>query len=437
MKDVQLERNIIAGIFKDKSYIDDFVTETKPEYFTDQKCREVKEWVDKQYSKNNKISVIRASQSVDIQDIVDEEVILFEFDSWVETLHKYYVRRSIKERTKKINKIIKDPELEPDEYMSQAQELIFSATTDFDTDDGNVSFEQAMMESFQSYIEELEGGEVSGIKTGFPSVDNATGGLQDGHLTVIAGQTSMGKTSFVLKLTDNIMKEKKNVYFVSLEMKSKELSDRLLVMNSHISANDYNKRRLNEYQQEIIDDTRAGLTEYYDYLDINEKSGMTVDEIKSHCRKQSNKKGIDLIVVDYLQDIKLPGKKSTNKEVGDTVRELRHLAQELNVPVVLLSQLNRSVEGRPKLKHIRDSGETEETADEVWFVYRPDYNKNIQEQEDVRQEAELIHAKGRTSGVGVSHFYFYPEITLWRDAYFFDRADKERIKVIRKSNGLW
>jgi replicative DNA helicase len=437
LKDVQLERNIIAGVFKDKDNVDNFVNDTKPEYFTDDKCRQAKEWIDKQYSRNKTISVIKASEVVELNDIVYEDILIFEFDSWLESLHKYYVRRSIKNKTQEIYDLVKDPEKEVEEYMSEAQELIFSATIEFNNEDGNKNFEEAMMESYRNYITELENGEVSGIKTGFPSVDNTTGGLQNGHLTVIAGSTSMGKTALSLSLTDNLIKDDNNVYFVSLEMKAKELSDRMLVMNSKISASDYNKRRLNDTQQEILENTRSHMTKYYDYLDINEKRGMTVEEIKANCRKQYNKKNIDLIIIDYLQNIKLPNKRSTNKEVGEAVKNIRDFAGELNVPIILLSQLNRSVEGRPKLKHLRDSGEIEEASDEVWFVYRPDYNKNIAEQEEVRQEAELIHAKGRTSGIGVSNFYFYPEITLWRDAYWEDRGKKEPIKVIRRSNGLW
>ena len=158
---------------------------------------------------------------------------------------------------------------------------------------------------------------------------------------------------------------------------------------------------------------------------------MSVEDIKAIARKSYNQmEGYDVIFIDYLQRIKLPGKNSVNKETGQAVNQLRDLAGEMNVPLVLLSQLNRSVQGRPTLANLRDSGEIEEAADEVIFVYREDYDKEESEKEKYRQLAEMILAKGRTAGTGMFEMSFYPQITLWQDRRMEELGEEDKPEIL-------
>jgi len=438
MERQQLERNIISSVFSDNELFDDLVETARPDYFKDNISREIYKWMLKKYKAAEKISVISASGEldVDVMQVIDSNMPIFEFEGWLKQLNKLHTQSTLKASAKKIYELAGDESKSIDEYMAEAQEIVFKATSNFAESNDDFTLGDALMEAYQAYIEEKENGKVSGIKTGFPSVDNNVGGLHDGHLTMLAGSTSMGKSAFSLSLTNNLIKNGKKVHFVSLEMNSKELADRLLIMNSNVRANDYNKRKLNEVQEKALNSARSQMVDYEDNLVISEKRGLTVEEIKANCRKQFKKLDTDLIIIDYLQRIRLKGEKTVNKEVGSIANSIRDLAGELKVPIILLSQLNRSVQGRPKLKHLRDSGEIEEAADEVWFVYRPAYYKSIDEQkEDYRQEAELIHAKGRVSGVGKSHFYFYPDLTLWRDRYLEDSGKKHPISLLTYKKG--
>jgi replicative DNA helicase len=433
----KLERNIISAVFTDENLIDDLIEVATENHFTCKNARKVYEWVLNRYKNSESISLIKAKS--DLGDVVDnvifEEQMVFEFDDWLKELDVLHTRDILKKSAKKIHNLANKDGMTIEGYVSTAQEIIFSATSKFADDNEDYTLQEALMEAYTAYIEELETGKVNGIMTHFPSVDNNIGGLKEGHLTVIAGSTSMGKTAFGLSLVDKLIKHDTTTHFVTLEMNSKELVDRLLIMNSNVKAKEYNKRRLTKVQQKALDTARSKLSDYDKNLIISEKRGLSVEEIKANCRKMYKKYNTDVIIVDYLQRIRLKGDKSVNKEVGEIANSLKDLAGELNVPVILLSQLNRKVDGVPKLKHLRDSGEIEEAADEVWFVYRPSYNKDVAEQEEeYRQEARVIHAKGRTTGVGVSNFYFYKDLTLWVDAYTEDVKNERPRMLLTRHN---
>jgi len=132
--------------------------------------------------------------------------------------------------------------------------------------------------------------------------------------------------------------------------------------------------------------------------------------------KASRQYDLDLIVVDYLQMIRHEGVDNLANRVGDSVTQLRTLAGDLKTPLILLSQLNRKVDGRPSISHLRNSGMIEEVADEVWLLWRPEYEQEKKRQEPkVRQQAELIMGKGRTKGTGYVPLWWYPKLQTFRD----------------------
>lgn len=432
MERKQLERNIILAVFQNKDLVDDLIENCKASYFRDDVCRNTMQWIIRQYTKNKRISIVqlKSQTEIDIEKIIDEDMLIFEFEDWLKKLHTLHIRDSLKRSAKEIWELAQNEELTETEYTSKAQEIIFSATTEFDNAQTDFYLYEALTEAFESYVEEMELGKVNGVKTEFVSIDNNIGGLKPGHLTVLAGSTSMGKTAFALSMANNLIKEGQKVHFITLEMNAKELADRLIIMNSNVRGKDYNRRKLTNVQKKAIDAARNMLTKYEQNIIISEKRGLTVEEIKANARKHYKQLDTDIIVIDYLQRIRLKGDRSTNKEVGAIANSIKDLAGELKIPIILLSQLNRKVDGKPKLKHLRDSGEIEEAADEVWFVYRSDYTKDPDKRSE-RQEGEIIHSKGRTTGVGKSSFYFYPELTLWVDGWLEDEGKVESREILK------
>lgn len=414
MESKQLERNIISAVLADQEKLDGFIANTENEYFTDELCKNIRKYLAKKYMKDGEFSITKIAMKYDVEPLINNEQPFFDYDNWIKILEERYFRRKLMNASKNIHKLAKDEENQIDDVLHKSQEEIFSITNTNDVEEKIYTGEEALMATFDLFHEERENGKQSGTKTGFLTYDSKTGGLQKGHITVLAGQTSMGKTALALSIANNMLKEGKKILFISLEMNKTELIERLVVMNSNVKMRDYINRKINETQQKAINYAYNRM-DNFDWT-ISDKRGLTVEDIKAIARKTKNQSGkFDAIFVDYLQRIRLPGKGSVNKETGTAVNQLRDLAGELDVPLVLLSQLNRSVEGRPKMKNLRDSGEIEEAADEVLFVYRPDYFKEEEEKDKFRQEAEIILAKGRTAGTGKFKMSFYPNITLWQD----------------------
>lgn len=413
MEQKELERAIITSVLKDTNLIDDLVEKTTIEHFKDNISRQAYQWLYKRYQQNKKVSMARISRTdIKVEKLFGHSHTLKEFGELLDLLHKDYSKRKLQEGAREINKLTDNEELTYEEMQHKAQEIIFQKTSDIDTEEGIHTLEEALEKAYNGLVEQGKDKEVKGLSTGYPSIDSRIGGLQNGHLTVIAGQTSMGKTAFTLNIILNAIKNDKNCMFVSLEMTEQEIADRLLIMDSRVNATDYNTI-LEDWQ---IKNVTEAMNRMFDKkMTISDKRGLSVEDIKAKCRKKHRQENLDLIVVDYLQMIRLPtGQENTARKVGEVVLQLRNLAGELGIPIILLSQLNRGVDGRPKLRHLRDSGNIEEFADEVWFLYREMYEEAEQ---PARQESELLMKKGRTSGTGYVELVWYPNYQIFRDGY--------------------
>ena len=413
MEQKELERAIITSVLKDTTKIDDLIEKTTKEHFKDSISRQTYEWMFNRYQQDKKISIAQLSRTdIEVEQLLDYHHPLEEFSDLLDLLDKDYQRRRIKKGVNEINNILQDEDLTVEELQNKAQEVIFQKTNTLNQDEGIHTLQEALEEAYNSLIEQGKDDKVNGIPTGYPSIDSRIGGLQNAHLTVIAGQTSMGKTAFSINLAYRMIKEGYHPFFVSLEMSKKEIADRLLLIDSKVDATDYNTI-LEDWQMKNVTES---MNRYFEKkMTICDKRGMTVENIKAKCRKLSRQEDIDIIFVDYLQMIQLPNnRENTARRVGQVVLQLRNLSKELDLPIVLLSQLNRDVNGKPQLRHLRDSGNIEEIADEVWFLYRKVY-ENAEQPE--RQEADLLRKKGRTSGTGKIGLVWYPKYQLFRDSF--------------------
>ena len=256
-------------------------------------------------------------------------------------------------------------------------------------------------------------GNVTGLSTGFTDLDSRTAGLQPADFILVAARPSMGKTALVLNIADYLtMRENRCVAIFSLEMSKEQLVNRLLAMQSHVEAQKIRTGDLNESEWAELIESAGNIGE--SRLIIDDTPAITVQELRSKCRKYKLEFGLEIVIIDYLQLMSGSGRSgdSRQQEISDISRSLKALARELNVPVVALSQLSRAVESRPNhrpmLSDLRESGAIEQDADLVMFIYRDDYYNEDSEKKGI---AEIIIAKQRNGPIGTVELSWQPQLT--------------------------
>lgn len=257
-------------------------------------------------------------------------------------------------------------------------------------------------------------GGITGLATGFIDFDHLTSGLQPSDLILIAARPSMGKTALVLNMAQNIaIREKKAVAFFSLEMSKEQLVQRMLCSEASIDSSRLRIGELEDKDWEKLIWAADGLSQAQIFID--DTPGITVMEMRAKARRLKVEHDLQLVVIDYLQLMQGSGKKNSEnrqQELSDISRSLKALARELNVPVIALSQLSRSVESRqskrPMLSDLRESGALEQDADLVGFLYREDYYDRDTENKNI---TELIIAKHRNGPVDTVKLFFHKQFT--------------------------
>jgi len=265
-----------------------------------------------------------------------------------------------------------------------------------------------------------EGRRITGLPTGYASLDNETAGLQPSELVILAARPSMGKTALALNIAENVaVRERKPVAIFSLEMSKESLLLRLLSSQARVDAHKFRTGHLNRDDWNKITGSLAELGEAPIWIDDSASS--TVLEMGAKARRLKRDRGLSLVVVDYIQLV-VPtlNRRSANRqeEVSSISRALKALAKELQVPVLVLSQLTRAPEReerKPQLADLRESGAIEQDADVVLFINRPNFYKTDIPDEE-RAKAELIIAKQRNGPTGSLNFVFLSRHTRFEEA---------------------
>lgn len=267
-----------------------------------------------------------------------------------------------------------------------------------------------VIETTETKSEAYKSGEITGIPTGYRDLDSILGGLQRSDLIIVAARPSVGKTAFALNVAQNVaVRTNETVAVFSLEMSASQLVTRMVSAEGNLEAS---KMRMGDLGTEDWSKlaTAAGVLGGTNIV-IDDSPGITVHDIRSKCRRLKKQEGLGLIVIDYLQLIdsvkKGRGAENRQQEVSEISRTLKHLARELDVPVIALSQLSRGVEQRqdkrPMMSDLRESGSIEQDADIVAFLYRDDYYNAETEKKNI---IEIIIAKQRNGPVGTVELVF-------------------------------
>jgi replicative DNA helicase len=263
---------------------------------------------------------------------------------------------------------------------------------------------------------------LSGVPSGFTALDRITSGWQKTDLIIIAARPSMGKTAFVLSMARNMAVEHNRATAIfSLEMSSIQLANRLIAAETELSNDKLKTGRLENYEWEHLNRKISALEKAPVFID--DTPALSIFELRAKCRRLKIQHDIDVVIVDYLQLMTAgtDNRGSREQEVSTISRSLKAIAKELNIPILALSQLNRSVESRegkrPQLSDLRESGAIEQDADIVTFIHRPEYY-GITEDDSGNSligVAEIIIAKHRNGATGDVHLAFKKELAKFSD----------------------
>ncbi len=263
-------------------------------------------------------------------------------------------------------------------------------------------------ETFE-YINEMHANPdpVSGLSTGFRELDNLTAGLQPSSLNVLAARPSMGKTAAALSIGQHAaLRESKTVAIFSLEMSAVQLVTRMLCSEARVDMSRVRNGQLSDRDFQRIADTAGKMAEARIFIDDN--AMLSVMELRSRARKLMSEHDLGLIIIDYLQLMSGNNSENRQQEISHISRGLKALARELDIPVLVLSQLSRAVESRPNkrpmLSDLRESGAIEQDADLVMFIYRDEYYDPHSEKQGI---AEIIIGKQRNGPVGQVELQFH------------------------------
>jgi len=316
------------------------------------------------------------------------------------------------------------------EVLDEAEQRMFSIT------DKNISgsasaLKDLVARSFE-LIENRQGIHVTGLPTGFYELDEWTCGLQNGEMIIIAGRPSMGKTSLALNIAEHIgLMEKIPVAIFSLEMGKQQLAERFLCSISEIDSQKVRKGLLSDAGYKKLADACAELSEAPIYID--DTAALTPLELRAKARRLKSRHDIRCIMVDYLQLMHVGSARveSRQQEITTISRYLKALARELNIPVVVLSQLNRSPEGReghrPRMSDLRESGSIEQDADVIMLLHREDYYHRGQDDYEPNNTADLIIAKQRNGPTGTVKLVFRERITRFENASRIEQPAGEEV----------
>jgi replicative DNA helicase len=313
----------------------------------------------------------------------------------------------------------------PAEVLDHAEQVIFDIAQHGIQRGGSFQPIKGLLTQTLERVEQLFASKepVTGLATGFADLDEMTAGLQSSDLIIIAGRPSMGKTALAMNLVEHAAIDKNlPVAIFSMEMPGQQLSMRLLASLSRVNAQKMRTGRLDDEDWPRLTSTLSMLTDKPIFVD--DTPALTPLELRTRARRLAREHGLGLIVVDYLQLMQSnDGSSSENRatEISSITRSLKTLAKELNVPLVALSQLNRSLEQRPNkrpvMSDLRESGAIEQDADVILFIYRDEvYDEDSRD----KGTAEIIIGKQRNGPVGTVRLTFIGEYTRFEN---FTSAD--------------
>lgn len=430
-QNIEAEASLLGAILIDKDAIVKIADGISPEDFFDPRHKHIYEAVTRLYERREPIDVLTLAdqlKNTGVLDVIGGPSYLTELTNFVPTaahVEQYAeivaqkaLRRRLIDASKDMVDLGYDESKGLKELIENAESRLFEVSQQH-VKQSIVSIETILSESFDR-LDDLhkDSKKIRGVPTGFRDLDNILAGLQRSDLFILAARPSMGKTALSLNLAHNIaVQAKEPVLVFSLEMSKEQLVDRLLSMESGVDAWALRTGNLTDNDFEKIGHAMGTLSEAPIYID--DTPGITVSDMRTKARREAHQHNLGLIIVDYLQLMSGGGKYGGDgnrvQEISEISRGLKGLARELNVPLIALSQLSRSVESRspqiPQLADLRESGSIEQDADVVAFIYREDYYNPETDRTNI---TDVLIKKHRNGPVGGVELYFDKEKQRFR-----------------------
>lgn len=430
---LEAEQAVLGGVFINNSIMTNVIDRMEKDDFYDERNKIIFLALSKLHNENSVIDYATVVNSIEnigsIDSVGGKEYILAladatpssaNIDAYIDIVKDTALKRKIIITTQDIQNKGFDGNINATDYIDYAERVIFEASKSRKTSEFSTIKEIANFVYEKTEINMKNQEEITGLDTGFAELNKYTLGFQPQQLIILAARPSMGKSTLALNFASSVAARNKNgkatVAIFSLEMASDQIVMKMLANESTINSNDIKKGSLTPQQWRYL----AVAVEKISKLNIHfsDVSNVTISEMRAKCRKLSQSQGLDMIVIDYLQLITGEGKTGNRQEeVSNISRSLKQLARELNVPIVALSQLSRSVDQRdnkrPVMSDLRESGGIEQDADIVLFLYRDWYYNKACERPNV---VELSIAKNREGTSGrVIELLFEPEYSRFKN----------------------
>ncbi|MFY9214337.1 MAG: replicative DNA helicase [Tissierellaceae bacterium] len=422
---IEAEQSVLGSMILDKEAINTAIEILRPEDFYKEANGEIFEAILVLFNKNEPVDLITLSEELKRRGTLENVggvTYLANLSSGVHTTlnTKYYcniveekslLRQLIKSSNEIMGKAYEDSE-DVHAIIEKAEKDIFDITQGSHRE-GFSPISEVLLDSFAK-IEEMaanEGG-LTGLTTGFIDIDDKLSGLQKSDLILLAARPSMGKTAFGINIaTNSALKAKASVAIFSLEMSKEQLVQRMISATAHVDLQKIISGRLTEDEWLQIINSMGPLSQAQIFID--DTPGISLMEMKAKCRRLKMEKGLDLVLIDYLQLMQMEGhSENRQQEISAISRGLKGLAKEMDCPVIALSQLSRAPElradHRPILSDLRESGAIEQDADVVLFLYRDEYYHEESEKKNI---GEVIIAKHRNGPTGTVELVWKKEFT--------------------------
>ena len=433
---IEAEQAVLGGVFLDEEAWDKVAQRIQEEDFYRKDHRTIFRAINSLSNEGKPYDIVTVAEWLESHQLLDESggmrnlAALAEntpsasnIVAYADIVRKRSVLRQLISATSNINSTIFNPEgKSSEEILEIAEQTVFEIAEQEDR--GRKSYQNisvytdVVMEKIQTLAESES--PITGIPTGYHDLDFKTAGFQPSDLIIIAGRPSMGKTALAVNIAENAaIKDKHCIAIFSMEMPAEQLAMRMMSSLANIDQHKVRTGKLDGDDWERFRSTVGMLQETKMFID--DTPALTPAELRARCRRMSREHGLDLVVLDYLQLMQVPGsRENRNAEISEISRSLKAMARELHIPVIALSQLNRSVDSRqdkrPVMSDLRDSGSLEQDADVIIFIYRDEV---YDEESSNKGMAEIIISKQRNGPIGKVKLAFRGQFTRF-DNYVED-----------------
>ena len=436
-QNIEAEEAVLGAILVNPNVITKVVETLKPESFYKPAHRHVYEAMLQLFNTNERIDIVSVSDVLSynskleiiggrafVNDLCYKTVTTSNIEYYAKIVQEKAIKRALINAGSEIVSFGYD--VNPiDQSLDSAEKLIFDiaskkATTDL------VHVKDLVLNTYEKIEYRYEHkDELTGVPTNFYELDAILNGLQRSDLIILAARPAMGKTAFALNIAQNVaLKAKVPVAIFSLEMSKDQLMQRMLCSEAEVDSQRVKTGNMQSKDWEKLANAMNEFAQAPIYID--DTSGCTITDIRAKCRRlKMEEKNLGLILIDYLQLMESAGREDRMQQISAISRGLKILAKELDVPVIALSQLSRAVESRtdkrPMLSDLRESGSIEQDADIVMFIYRDEYYRKEDGEEEVsakaqsKGESEIIIAKHRNGSVGTVKLLFQGNITKFKN----------------------